>query len=150
MKKERGATLITVLVIGVVSLVFLAGIYYLLTRGIQVSGSVPVYLTLRDAAASGAHYAASLIQKTDKDILPEMIYECAPPINLKFKLKDTGATYTNTVTICLIGYAIPPGFSSTPVIGPGPPGLLGNVYFIDSIAVGPNNTYSKIEAVYTP
>jgi len=150
MRNQRGATLITVLVIGVVSLVFMAGIYYLLTRSLQVSGSVPVYLSLRDAAASGAHYAASQIQKGT--IIIDRLYDCiSNPIVLKFKLKDSGATFENTVTVCLIGYSPPPGFKEQGVgYSKVIPGRKGYIYLIDSIAVGPNNTYTKVEAAYTP
>ncbi len=150
MRKERGATLLTVLVIGVVSLVLMAGIYYLLTRSIQVSGSIPTYLTLRDAAASGAHYAATRIQQGS--IIIDRIYSCLPePITLKFKLKDTGATFTNQVTVCLIGYSPPPGYKEQGVAYSRViPGQKGYIYLIDSIAQGPGGSYSKIEAVYTP
>jgi hypothetical protein len=128
----------------------MAGIYYMLTRSLQVSGSIPTYLTLRDAAASGAHYAATKIQQGS--IILDQIYSCIPePITLKFKLKDGGTTYTNVVSVCLIGYAPPPGYKEQGVAYSRViPGQKGYIYLIDSIAVGPGDSYSKVEAVYTP
>jgi hypothetical protein len=147
---QRGVALITVFVIGIVSAILLAGMYYMLTRSIQVSGTMPVYFTLRDAAASGVHYAASLIQSGKISI--ENIYQCIPdPITLKFRLKDGGEIYANTVNICLIGFAQPPGYKEQGVAySKFIPGQRGYIFLIESTAEGPNNSYSKIEAVYTP
>lgn len=148
MRGEKGVSLVSVMVLSIVTLVLIGSVFYLLTRTIGVSASVPTYMTLRDAASSGVHYAVTQIKSGTLTI--DHIGGCEA-MELRFKLGSTGDTYTTNVQVCLVGYMPPPGYQISGVAYSREiPGGKGYIYSIVSEARGPAGTYSRIESLYTP
>ncbi len=69
--------------------------------------------------------------------------------NLNYRLSGTTETFRNTITICLRGYAPPPGEAITGVAYSRPqPGGRGYIYSIISEVDGPQGSRSRVEAVW--
>ncbi|MDM7273175.1 hypothetical protein [Sulfurihydrogenibium azorense] len=146
-KREKGATLIFALATAIVVLIVLGGIYYMMTKVFRISEDIKVYKSTREATASGVNYAATLINQNKFNL---QLGSCAQnPIKIKFKLSNDPNLYETVVSVCFIGYEIPPGYEVTGVVYTKPiSGGKGKVYSITAISTGPNNTKSIIEASY--
>lgn len=146
-KSQKGATLIFALASAVVVLIVLGGLYYMMTKLFRVSEDIKTYTSVREASVSGVNYAATLINQNKFNL---QIRTCTTnPIKLKFKLANDPNIYETTVNVCLIGYAVPPGYGASGVAYTSQiSGGKGEVYSITAISTGPNNTKSIIEASY--
>jgi type II secretory pathway pseudopilin PulG len=155
-KKVRGIALISVLVMSVMIALVLGGLYYILTRSITSAEKVRVYTSTREAAVGGVNYAVLQIKSGLFDTIDQL--ECPAgwttvgnccTANLNYRLSGTTQNFTNKITICLRGYAPPPGEVVTGVAYTRPqPGGRGYIYLIVSEADGPQGSKSRVEAVW--
>ncbi len=158
-KKVRGVALISVLVMSVMIALVIGGLYYILTRSITSAEKVRVYTSTREAAVGGVNYAVLQIKSGLFDAMDQL--ECPTgwtdrtpdenccTANLNYRLSGTTETFRNTITICLRGYAPPPGEAITAVAQSRPQaGGRGYIYLIVSEADGPQGSRSRVEAVW--
>ena len=145
---NKGISLFSAILIALFALLALAGLYFALTKLLGSSQTIKTYASVRDAAAGGAHQAVIMIQSGSFN--EYSVGECTPqPIEIKFKLYGNDKLFTNYITVCLSAYKTPPGYEVTGVAySKIPPGYKGFIYTIISEATGPENTHSRIEAVY--
>jgi hypothetical protein len=155
-KKVRGVALISVLVISVMIALVIGGLYYILTRTMLTGERVRVYTSTREAAVGGVNYAVLQIKGGLFDAMDQLGCptgwtpdgNCCTA-NLNYRLSGTTETFRNTITICLRGYAPPPGEVVTAVAGTRPQaGGRGYIYLIISDADGPQGARSRVEAVW--
>jgi len=141
---NKGISLFSAILIALFALLALAGLYFALTKLLGSSQTIKTYASVRDAAAGGAHQAVIMIQSGFFNDIG--VGECKPPIEIKFKLYGNDKLFTNYITVCLSAYKTPPGYEKTSVAtSKRAPGF---IYTIISEATGPENTHSRIEAVY--
>ncbi len=155
-KKVKGVALISVLVISVMIALVIGGLYYILTRTMLTGERVRVYTSTREAAVGGVNYAVLQIKGGLFDTMDQL--ECPTgwisdgnccTSNLNYRLSGTTETFRNTITICLRGYAPPPGDVVSGVAYSRPQaGGRGYVYLIISDADGPQGSRSRVEAVW--
>jgi hypothetical protein len=155
-KKVRGVALISVLVMGIMVALVIGGLYYILTRTMLTGERVRVYTSTREAAVGGVNYAVLQIKSGLFDTMDQ--YGCPTgwnpdgnccTSNLNYHLSGTTQTFTNRITICLRGYAPPPGEIVTGIAYTRPqPGGRGYIYLIISEADGPQGSKSRVEAVW--
>jgi len=155
-KKVRGVALISVLVTGIMVALVIGGLYYILTRTMLTGERVRVYTSTREAAVGGVNYAVLQIKSGLFDTMDQLGCptgwasdgNCCTS-NLNYRLSGTTQTFTNRITICLRGYAPPPGETATGVAYTRPqPGGRGYIYLIISEADGPQSSKSRVEAVW--
>lgn len=160
-KKVKGVALISVLVMGIMVALAIGGLYYILTRTTITGERVRVYTSTREAAVGGVNYAVlqikgGLFDTMDQDGCPTGSgWTPANPdqtcctANLNYRLSGTTETFRNTITICLRGYAPPPGEVITGVAYSRPQsGGRGYIYSIISEVDGPQGSRSRVEAVW--
>ncbi len=158
-KKVKGVALISVLVMGIMIAIVIGGLYYILTRTMLTGERVRVYTSTREAAIGGVNYAivqikSGLFDAMDQLGCPTGWTDRTPDencctANLNYRLSGTTQNFTNKITICLRGYAPPPGEVVTAVAGTRPqPGGRGYIYLIVSEADGPQGSRSRVEAVW--
>ncbi len=156
-KKVRGIALISVLAMSVMLALVLGGLYYILTRSITSAEKVRVYTSTREAAVGGVNYAvlqikSGLFDTMDQSGCPagwfsDGDYCCTA--NLAYRPSGTTQIFTNRITICLRGYSPPPGEIASGVAYTRPqPGGRGYIYLIISEADGPQNSKSRVEAIW--
>lgn len=157
-KKVKGVALISVLVMGIMVALAIGGLYYILTRTTITGERVRVYTSTREAAVGGVNYAVLQIKSGLFDTMDQL--ECPNgwtltpdrnccTANLNYRLSGTTETFRNTITICLRGYAPPPGEVITGVAYSRPQaGGRGYIYLIISEADGPQGSRSRVEAVW--
>jgi hypothetical protein len=134
----------------------IGGLYYILTRTTITGERVRVYTSTREAAVGGVNYAVLQIKGGLFDAMDQL--ECPTgwtpdenccTANLAYRLSGTTETFTNRITICLRGYATPPGEVVAGVAYTRPqPGGRGYIYLIVSEADGPQGSRSRVEAVW--
>jgi hypothetical protein len=155
-KKVKGVALISVLVMSVMIALVIGGLYYILTRTTITGERVRVYTSTREAAVGGVNYAvlqikSGLFDATDQLGCPTgwtPAGNCCTA-NINYRLSETTETFTNTITICLRGYAPPPGDVVSGVAYSRPqPGGRGYIYSIISEVDGPQGSRSRVEAVW--
>jgi len=155
-KKVKGVALISVLVMGIMIAIVIGGLYYILTRTMLTGERVRVYTSTREAAVGGVNYAVLQIKSGLFDTMDQLGCptgwisdgNCCTT-NINYRLSGTTQTFTNRITICLRGYAPPPGEVITAVAGTRPqPGGRGYIYLIISEADGPQSSKSRVEAVW--
>ena len=155
-KKVRGIALISVLITGIMIALVIGGLYYILTRTMLTGERVRVYTSTREAAVGGVNYAVLQIKSGLFDTMDQLGCptgwtsdgNCCTA-NLNYRLSGTTETFRNTITICLRGYAPPPGEVVTAVAGTRPiAGGRGYIYLITSEADGPQGSKSRVEAVW--
>jgi hypothetical protein len=155
-KKVRGVALISVLVMSVMIALVIGGLYYILTRTMLTGERVRVYTSTREAAVGGVNYAVLQIKGGLFDAMDQLgcpigwntVENCCTA-NLNYRLSGTTQNFTNTITICLRGYAPPPGEVVAPVAGTRPiAGGRGYIYSIISEVDGPQGSKSRVEAVW--
>ena len=160
-KKVKGVALISVLVMGVIIALVIGGLYYILTRTTITGERVRVYTSTREAAVGGVNYAILQIRSGLFDTMDQLGcpagsgWTPANPdqtcctANINYRLSGTTQNFTNRITICLRGYAPPPGEAITGVAYSRPqPGGRGYIYSIISEADGPQGSRSTVEAVW--
>ncbi len=155
-KKVKGVALISVLVTGIMIAISIGGLYYILTRTMLTGERARVYTSTREAASGGVNYAVLQIKSGFFDAMDQL--ECPAgwtlagdccTSNINYRLSGTTQTFTNTITICLRGYAPLPGEAITGVAYSRPQvGGRGYIYFIISEAEGPQGSRSRVEAVW--
>lgn len=144
---QQGASLFAAILIALFALLALSGLYFALTKLLSSSQTIKTYASIRDAAAGGVNHAVMLLQ--GKSITDDTYCPPNNPLVLKFKLADTSGVYDNRIQICFMTYTTPAGFEVLGVAYTKEiPGDRGNIYTIISEAEGPQNTRSRIEAVY--
>lgn len=170
--KVRGIALISALIISVIVLVLLGSLYFMLTRLFEASEATRTYSSAREAAVAGVNYAISSgifdsiasLRNCPNGTSPVNNPRCPTlagqggniqlgcTLNLQFRLKGTNETYTNTVTICFLGYSQLPGYSITGVAySKLLPGNKGLVFSIISEVTDPQQRHTaRIESVYAP
>jgi hypothetical protein len=136
---NKGISLFSAILIALFALLALAGLYFALTKLLGSSQTIKTYASVRDAAAGGVHQAVIMIKS-------DSFNECTSQ-SIKFKLYGSDKLFTNYITVCLSAYKPSPGTEITGVAY-SPPGNKGFIYTIISEATGPENTHSRIEAVY--
>jgi hypothetical protein len=155
-KKVKGVALISVLVMSVMIALVIGGLYYILTRTTITGERVRVYTSTREAAVGGVNYAvlqikSGLFDATDQLGCPTgwtPAGNCCTA-NINYRLSGTTETFTNRITICLRGYAPPPGDVVSGVAYSRPqPGGRGYIYSIISEVDGPQGSKSRVEAVW--
>jgi hypothetical protein len=155
-KKVRGVALISVLVMGIMIALVIGGLYYILTRTMLTGERVRVYTSTREAAVGGVNYAVLQIKSGLFDAMDQLgcptgwttVGNCCTS-NLNYRLSGTTQNFTNKITICLRGYAPPPGEVVAGVAYTRPqPGGRGYIYLIVSEADGPQGSKSRVEAVW--
>jgi hypothetical protein len=155
-KRVRGVALISVLVTGIMIAIVVGGLYYILTRTMLTGERVRVYTSTREAAVGGVNYAVLQIKSGLFDTMDQLgcptgwtLDRNCCTTNLNYRLSGTTQTFRNTITICLRGYAPPPGEVGTGVAYSRPqPGGRGYIYSIISEADGPQSSKSRVEAVW--
>jgi hypothetical protein len=157
-KKVKGVALISVLVTGIMIALVIGGLYYILTRTMLTGERVRVYTSTREAAVGGVNYAVLQIKSGLFDAMDQLGCPTgsgwAPDgncctANLAYRLSGTTQNFTNKITICLRGYASPPGEVITGVAYSRPQaGGRGYIYSIISDADGPQGSRSRVEAVW--
>jgi hypothetical protein len=155
-KRVRGVALISVLVTGIMIAIVVGGLYYILTRTMLTGERVRVYTSTREAAVGGVNYAVLQIKGGLFDAIDQ--HGCPTgwisdgdccTANLNYRLSGGAQTFTNKITICLRGYAPPPGEVGAGVAYSRPqPGGRGYIYLIISEADGPQSSKSRVEAVW--
>ncbi len=155
-RKVRGVALISVLIMSVMIALVIGGLYYILTRTTITGERVRVYTSTREAAVGGVNYAVLQIKGGLFDAMDQL--ECPTgwtpdgnccTANLAYRLSGTTETLRNTITICLRGYAPPPGDVVSGVAYSRPQaGGRGYIYLIISDADGPQGSRSRVEAVW--
>jgi hypothetical protein len=156
-KKVKGVALISVLVMGIMIALAIGGLYYILTRTMLTGERVRVYTSTREAAVGGVNYAILQIKGGLFDTMDQLgcpagwisdgDYCCTADID--YLLSGTTETFTNRITICLRGYAPPPGEVAAGAAYTRPqPGGRGYIYLIISEADGPQGSKSRVEAVW--
>ena len=155
-KKVKGVALISVLVMGIMIALVIGGLYYILTRTMLTGERVRVYTSTREAAVGGVNYAVLQIKSGLFDAMDQL--ECPTgwtsngnccTANLNYRLSGTTETLRNTITICLRGYAPPPGDVVSGVAYSRPQaGGRGYIYLIISDADGPQGSRSRVEVVW--
>jgi len=153
LKSNRGIALPAALLIGVLSILVLAGIYFALTRLFGTSQTIKTYASVRDAAAGGVHYAIATkgFEMYYKALYGEISSGNCENLNLQFRLQNVSGTFNNNLQICYTGRGeFKTGFGRERVIGSGTGGIFEYwlLFTIISEATGPQNTHSRIEAVY--
>jgi len=145
---NKGISLFSAILIALFALLALAGLYFALTKLLGSSQTIKTYTSVRDAAAGGVHQAVIMIQSGSFNEYG--LGECtSQPIELKFKLYGSDKLFTNKITVCLSAYRTPPGYEVTGVAySKLSSGYKGFIYTIISEAEGPENTHSRVEAVY--
>jgi hypothetical protein len=138
----------------------IGGLYYILTRTTITGERVRVYTSTREAAVGGVNYAVLQIKGGLFDTMDQLgcpagwIPDRTPDrncctANLNYRLSGTTQNFENRITICLRGYAPPPGEVITGVAYSKPqPGGRGYIYLIISEADGPQGSRSRVEAVW--
>jgi len=155
-KKVRGIALISVLVMSIMIAIVIGGLYYILTRTTLTGERVRVYTSTREAAVGGVNYAVLQIKSGLFDTMDQ--FGCPTgwtpagnccTANLNYRLSGTTEILRNTITICLKGYAPPPGEVGAGVAYSRPqPGGRGYMYLIISEVDGPQSSKSRVEAVW--
>jgi len=154
LKSNRGIALPAALLIGVLSLLVLAGIYFALTKLFGSSQTIKTYSSVRDAAAGGVHYAIAtkVYEMYNKALNGDISSGNCENLNLQFRLQNTSGTFGNVIQICYTGRGeFKTGFGRERVIGSGTGSGLFEYWLLFTIiseATGPENTHSRIEAVY--
>jgi hypothetical protein len=155
-KKVKGVALISVLVMSIMIALVIGGLYYILTRTMLTGERVRVYTSTREATVGGVNYAVLQIKGGLFDTMDQLGCptgwtpdgNCCTS-NINYRLSGTTETFRNTITICLRGYAPPPGEVVTAVAGTRPQaGGRGYIYSIISEADGPQGSRSRVEAVW--
>jgi hypothetical protein len=155
-KKVKGVALISVLVMSIMIALVIGGLYYILTRTMLTGERVRVYTSTREAAVGGVNYAVLQIKSGLFDTMDQLGCptgwtpdgNCCTS-NINYRLSGTTETFRNTITICLRGYAPPPGDVVTGVAYSRPqPGGRGYIYSIISEVDGPQGSKSRVEAVW--
>jgi hypothetical protein len=155
-KKVKGVALISVLVMSIMIALVIGGLYYILTRTMLTGERVRVYTSTREATVGGVNYAVLQIKSGLFDTMDQLGCptgwtpdgNCCTA-NLNYRLSGTTETFRNTITICLRGYAPPPGDVVTAVAGTRPlAGGRGYIYSIISEVDGPQGSKSRVEAVW--
>jgi hypothetical protein len=155
-KKVKGVALISVLVMSIMIALVIGGLYYILTRTMLTGERVRVYTSTREAAVGGVNYAVLQIKGGLFDTMDQLGCptgwtpdgNCCTS-NINYRLSGTTETFRNTITICLRGYAPPPGDVVTGVAYSRPqPGGRGYIYSIISEVDGPQGSKSRVEAVW--
>lgn len=145
---NKGVSLFSAILIAVFALLALAGLYFALTKLLGTAQTIKTYTSVRDAAVGGVHHAAIMIQSGSFN--EYSVGECtSSPIEVNFKLYGNSTLFKNNITVCLSAYKTPPGYEVTGVAySKLPAGYKGFIYTIISEAIGPQDTRSRIEAVY--
>ncbi len=106
---QRGIALPTILILGVISMVFIATIYYFLSREIRITGATPVFMSVRDATYSAADFAIGRIERqrdTNNPFIDPCEGEGRNPTyteRIRFRLKGGQDVLTSTISIkCLL------------------------------------------------
>jgi hypothetical protein len=155
-KKVKGVALISVLVMSVMIAIVIGGLYYILTRTMLTGERVRVYTSTREAAVGGVNYAVLQIKGGLFDAMDQLGCptgwtpdgNCCTA-NLNYRLSGITQNFTNRITICLKGYAPPPGDVVTGVAYSRPiAGGRGYIYSIISEADGPQGSKSRVEGVW--
>ncbi len=143
---NKGVSLFSAILIALFALLALAGLYFALTKLLGSSQTIKTYASVRDAAAGGVHQAVIMIQSGSFN--EYSVGDCtSSPIEVKFKLYGETGEFTNKITVCLSAFKTPPGYEIAGVAYSKLPE--GFIYTIISEAEGPQETRSRIEAVYT-
>jgi len=151
---QSGIALISAILIALFALLALAGLYFALTKLFGSSQTIKTYASIRDAAAGGVHYgiATKVVEMYSKALNGDVIAGVCDSIQLKFKLENTSGTFDNDIQVCYGGRgAFKTGFGKERVIGSGSGGGVFAYWLwftIISEAKGPQDTHSRIEAVY--
>ncbi len=150
---NTGIALPAALLIGVLSLLIVAGIYFALTKLFGSSQTIKTYTSLRDAAAGGVHYAIATrgFEMYYQALYGDITAGTCDTINLQFNLQNTSGTFNNNVQICYTGRGeFKTGSEKERVIGSGTGGIFEYwlLFTIISEAEGPQGIRSRIEAVY--
>lgn len=144
---QQGASIFAAILIALFALLTLAGLYFALTKLLGTSQTIKTYASVRDAAAGGVNHAVMLLQS--KAITNDQYCPLNNPLILKFRIAGRDGIFENKINICYMAYTVPAGFETLGVAYTKEiPGEKGNIYTIISEATGPENTRSRIEAVY--
>ncbi len=98
---QKGIALPTILIFGVISMVFIATIYYFLGREIRITGSTPVFMSIRDATYSAVDLAKKLanVQRPCSGTKNKLYTQD----RIKFSLRGRQDVFTSDIKIyCLI------------------------------------------------
>ncbi|MDI1471135.1 hypothetical protein QI155_01120 [Thermodesulfovibrio sp. 1176] len=144
---QEGASLFAAILIALFALLALGGLYFALTKLLGTSHTIKTYASVKDAAVGGVNHAVMLLQS--EEITNDQYCPPNNPLNLRFRIAGRDGTFENRINICFMTYTIPPGFETLGVAYTKElPGEKGNIYTIISEAEGPEDTRSRIEAVY--
>ncbi|MGC8796734.1 MAG: hypothetical protein ACP5KH_04105 [Thermodesulfovibrio sp.] len=145
---NRGMALFSAILIALFALLALAGLYFALIKLLGSSQTIKTYASVRDAAAGGVHSAVIMIQSGSFN--EYSLGECtSQPIEINFKLYGSDRLFKNKITVCLSAYKTLPGYEVTGVAySKSGAGYKGYIYTIISEAEGPENTRSRVEAIY--
>jgi len=154
-KKVRGVALISVLVTGIMIALVIGGLYYILTRTMLTGERVRVYTSTRETAVGGVNYAVLQIKSGLFDAMDQLGCptgwtpdgNCCTA-NLAYRLSGTTQNFTNQITICLRGYAPPPGDVVSGAAYRPQAGGRGYIYLIISEVDGPQGSKSRVEGVW--
>jgi hypothetical protein len=142
---QQGASLFAAILISLFALLALSSLYFALTKLLGTSQTIKTYASVRDATTAGVNHGVMLLQ--GKKITENE--HCNSPITQRFRLSEGGPIFENKIYICYMAYQVSTGFE---VVGVAYTkeiaGDIGNIYTIISEAEGPQNTSSRIEAVY--
>lgn len=138
---KKGASLFAAILIALFALFALSGLYFAITKLLSHSQTIKTYTSLRDAAAGGVNHAVMLIE--GKVINDNTYCSNNNPLVLNFRLSETSGVYENRINICISDNKTNPlGVAYRRDIGE------DYIYTIISEVEGPQNTRSRIEAVY--
>ncbi len=141
---ERGVALISVLVISIIVLLAIGGLYILLTRMFESGQTIRTYTSVKDSAKGGVEMA--IIRIRSDDVSPT---HCTQGFVVPFRLVQTGdQTFDTRVSVCFVGQVAGYGIAGVAYSGMGGATQSGYMYRIVSEAIGPQGSFSRVEAVY--
>ncbi|MFN3976483.1 MAG: hypothetical protein ACK4LT_05400 [Aquificaceae bacterium] len=113
LRGQRGVALINALALSIMIGLLIAGLYTGISILFKSTEEMRTFTSVREAAAAGARYAASMSSYFDDDFN----YENCGTYNLEFKIAGREGTGTNRVIMCNIPQVNIPGCEKTPASG---------------------------------
>lgn len=145
---NKGFALISAIVFSIIVAFVILTLYFLITRVFRATEELRVYTSIREAAASGARYGASMT-----NFPVEWEQNACATFNLEFRISGREGIGRTEIRVCMIGSSTLPGQEITgvayePVTGSSNSQLIFKITSISRFPANAPVQESRVEAVY--